>query len=347
MDKFFTFLFTLLLPIDILLFGQIMDKKYVLVTGGAGYIGSHVNEMLYRHGYSTLILDNLSAGNRKAIQHGLLIEGDCGNKELLNQIFSTYRIQAVMHFAAYIDVGESVNDPLKYYHNNVSSTLHLLEAMIQHHVNIFIFSSSAAVYGLTSENLIDENHICKPISPYGQSKLMVETILRDASQARSLHYCCLRYFNVTGGDSKGRLKNYKKNNSNLIPIILKSLLNAENGSVTIFGTDYHTTDGTCIRDYIHVEDLATAHMAAMDHLLGGGSSGCYNVGNGVGYSVREVIAAVQKVTGKDIQITEGPRRPGDPPICIANPEKAKKELKWQPSFTSIEVMIKHAWQALQ
>lgn len=344
MNKMYGLLLLFLFPY--MLWSHSDEDKYILVTGGAGYIGSYVNEILYRQGHSTIVLDNLCIGNRQAVEHGIFIEGDIGDKELLHKIFASYPIKAVMHFAANTDVGESVNNPLKYYNNNVSSSLSLIEEMIKHKINNFIFSSSAAVYGYAQSNLILENHPCSPISPYGKTKLMIETLLQDTHIAHSFNYCCLRYFNVTGGDPEGKLKNYKKFSKNLIATILNNLL-AENYSITINGTDYPTPDGTCIRDYIHIEDLANAHLAAMNHLLSGGSSGSYNIGNGIGYSVREVIEAAKKATGKNIVVIEGARRPGDPPTSIANPEKAKKELKWEPQYTSLETMIKHAWDALQ
>ncbi|PJD93445.1 MAG: UDP-glucose 4-epimerase GalE [Parachlamydia sp.] len=326
--------------------GQAPKEKCVLVVGGAGFIGSHVNKMLNQAGYQTLVLDNLSRGNREAVQYGTFIEGDLADVKLLDQVFTDYAIDAVMHFAALTEVGESVQNPLKYYINNVVNTLNLLEAMLRHQVNVFIFSSSAAIFGNPQDAYVTEEHPCNPINPYGQTKLMVEHILHDLSKASTLRFCCLRYFNAAGGDSEGQLKNYKAKESNFIPIVLRSLLKPD-GSVTIFGTDYPTRDGTGVRDYIHVEDLGSAHILAMEKLFAGAPSNCYNLGNGQGFSVREVIAAAEEVTGKQVNVIEGARRAGDPPFLVANSKKAYAELNWKPRYTSLHDMIKHAWQALQ
>lgn len=315
----------------------------ILVTGGAGFIGSHVNEMLYRNGYSTVVLDNLSHGDKRAVLHGTFIEGDFGDPALLNRIFTEYQIDAVMHFGAFIYVGESMEKPLLYYQNNIASTLQLLEAMQSHGVNVFVFSSSASIFA-EGEGLISEDHPCHPINPYGRTKLMMEWILEDLSRQRTLRYCSMRYFNAAGGDSRGEIKNYKKQENNLIPAILHNLLDSD-GTVTIFGTSYPTPDGTCIRDYIHVEDLARAHIAALKQLLAGCSSRSYNLGNGKGYSVKEVIAAVEQVTGKKLHVLDGPPRQGDRTSLIADYRKAREELHWEPLF-SLEAIIDHAWLAL-
>jgi UDP-glucose 4-epimerase len=324
---------------------QISKKqKTILITGGAGFIGSHVNKMLHSGGYTTIVLDNLSTGNRQAVTQGLFIEGDIGDLSLLDRLFTEHSIAAVMHFAASTDVGESVADPLKYYRNNVGATLNLLDAMRRHQVKNLIFSSSAAIFGIPQELSVSETHPCYPINPYGESKLIVERVLQDMDRANEIKFCCLRYFNAAGGDPEGQLKNYKRKETNLIPIILKSLqLQRE---VTIFGTDYPTPDGTCVRDYVHIEDLGAAHIMAMEQLLTGGPSTCYNLGNGQGFSVRQVIAAVQEVTGKSIRIIEGARREGDPPFLVANAQKAEKELGWQPRYPTLQAMIQHAWNAM-
>lgn len=319
------------------------ERTMILVVGGAGFIGSHVNKMLHRAGYETVVLDNLSRGHRDAVKYGTFIEGDLSDTSLLNQIFDRYPIRAVMHFAAYINVGESVNDPAKYYINNVTYTLNLLNAMIQHEVKYFIFSSTAAIFGTPREPLIGEDHPCQPINPYGETKWMVERMLRDFDSAYGLKFCCLRYFNAAGGDPEGEIKNYQIDIHHLIPRILFSSVKAE-GFITINGTDYPTYDGTCIRDYIHVEDLGTAHITAMEQLLGGASSNCYNLGNGQGFSIYEVIKTVEKTLGRKIKIVEGPRRIGDPACLLANPQKATKELNWAPKFT-LESMIEHAWNS--
>lgn len=320
-----------------------MKKQIVLITGGAGFIGSHVNKMLHRKGYQTVVLDNLSRGHRAAVRYGTFIEGDVGNPATLKSIFETYPIQAVMHFAAFIDVGESVSNPAKYYLNNVSNTLNLLAVMLQYNVKKLIFSSTAAIFGQPTEPLITEDHPCKPINPYGQSKWMIEKVLSDFGAAHDLKFCCLRYFNAAGGDPEGELINYQTHTSNLIPKILLSLKKSEY-EVTIYGVNYPTRDGTCIRDFIHLEDLGTAHIAAMEKLLAGAPSNDYNLGNGKGYSVREVIQTVEEVLNKKIKIIEGVRRPGDPPFLLADSGKAARQLNWQPRF-SLKEMIEHAWNA--
>lgn len=338
-----TFLFAFCkLPAD----GQKEEPSYVLLVGGAGFIGSYVNEMLYQNGYQTLVLDNLSNGDRRAIQHGVFIQGDLSDKELLDKIFTNYPIMIVMHFAASKSVKESIENPLKYYINNVSNTLNLLEAMLQHNVKKIIFSSSAAIFGMTEVEEIGEEQISQPINPYGRSKLMGEMILQDLNIADSLCYISLRYFNVAGADPNGKYKSYEKNPLNLIPIILNNLKNSD-ASVRIFGTDYPTPDGTCIRDYIHVEDIGAAHIAALQRLMSGCPSSSYNLGNGQGFSVKEVIAAVERVTGHKIRIIECPRREGDSARIVANSDKARNELNWQPKYTSLDVIIQHAWNVMQ
>lgn len=336
--KRFIWIFLLLFRCDFLV------SQCVLVVGGAGFIGSHVNEKLYRSGYETIVLDNLSSGSRKAVLHGAFIQGDIADRALLEKIFSTYKIDAVMHFAAYLQVGESVTQPLKYYQNNVAATLNLLEVMLKHNVKIFIFSSSAAIFGIPKEKYVKEDHPCHPINPYGQTKLMVETILADLDPACGLRYTALRYFNAAGGDPEGLIKNEGTSQQNLIPIVLRSI--RQKGTVTIFGTDYPTPDGTGVRDYIHVDDLASAHIKAMERLFKGSGSACYNLGSGRGYSVREVITAAEKVTGHHVSVLEGPRRAGDPPHLLADSEKAYRELGWKPQYPQLEKIISDAWRAL-
>jgi UDP-glucose 4-epimerase len=321
-----------------------MEKKTILITGGAGFIGSHVNKLLNRAGYSTIVLDNLSHGHSSTVQHGTFIEGDMGDAETVARLFKTYPIHAVMHFAAYIDVGESIRNPAKYYQNNVANTLTFLRVMIQHGVRFCIFSSSAAIFGHPLIERIPEEHPCSPINPYGESKWMVEKILRDFDRAYGLKSCCFRYFNAAGGDPEGRIKNNQQQAQNLIPIILQCVKNKK--TFTIFGTDYPTVDGTCIRDYIHIEDLGTAHIQGMERLLTGAPSEAYNLGNGRGYSVREVIQAVESVTGQKVNLIEGARRAGDPPFLIADSSKAIRELNWHPQYSSLEQMIEHAWKAM-
>jgi len=319
-------------------------SQTILITGGAGFIGSHVNQMLSQEGYQTVVLDNLSHGSRSAIQTGAFVEGDIGDRKILEQIFQTYPIAAVMHFASFIDVGESVRNPHKYYENNVSKTLILLETMVRFGVLKFVFSSTAAIFGNPLKVPLDEDHPCQPINPYGRSKWMVEQILHDFDIAHGLKFCSLRYFNAAGGDPKGIRKNYQKHSSNLIPLVLKSL--KKSGSLTINGTDYPTPDGTCVRDYIHIEDLGDAHLKGLEKLLSGFPSSCYNLGNGKGYSVKEVLIATEKVTGKTVNAIEGPRRAGDPPILVADSKKAFREFGWQPRYPDLEDMIEHAWRAM-
>lgn len=322
-----------------------MNKKTILVVGGAGYIGSYVNHLLHKSGYETIVLDNLSTGNRAAVIEGTFINGDMGDRTLLDKIFSSHKIDAVMDFAAHTDVGESVKNPLKYYLNNVSNTLQLLKAMVDHHVKLFIFSSTASLYGHPKTRFITEQTPCDPMNPYGETKLVIENILRDLDTTGGLRYCSLRYFNAAGGDPEGKLKNYNRSSSNLIPRILHSIIE-HNSTITINGTDYETPDGTCVRDYIHIADLASAHILAMEQLFSGGSSAYYNLGNGKGFSVREVIAAAEKATGKNLQVIEGPRRPGDPATTVADSQKAQRELGWKPQYPDLETIIAHAWQAL-
>jgi UDP-glucose 4-epimerase len=320
-----------------------MRKPTVFIVGGAGFIGSHVNKMLHRKGYTTLVLDNLSRGHREAVRYGTFIEGDLSNQILLQNIFETYSIDAVMHFAALIDVGESIHQPAKYYLNNVGYTLNLLNTMLHHQIKTFIFSSSAAIFGHPLMPLIKEDHPCQPINPYGESKWMIEKILRDFGNAYDLKFCCLRYFNAAGGDPEGEIKNCQTKTSNLIPRILLSLKKPDN-AITIYGTNYPTPDGTCIRDFIHLEDLGAAHITAMEKLLAGASSNCYNLGNGKGFSVREVIHAVEKVLNQKVSVREGERRIGDPAILLADSSKAAYELNWHPCY-SLQEMIEHAWKA--
>lgn len=320
-----------------------MKKKTILIVGGAGFIGSHVANMLRQADYHTVVYDNLSRSTRSTFADNPFIQGDIGDAQALDTLFTHHPIDAVMHFAAFIDVGESVRDPALYYYNNVCGTLTLLNAMVRHHVKTLIFSSTAAVYGMPQSAAIDETHPCNPINPYGRSKWMVEQILRDYDQAYGLKSCSFRYFNAAGGDPEGQIKSTQPHITNLIPLILKSLKTG--GKVTLFGTDYPTPDGTCIRDYIHIDDLGRAHILGMKKLLNGSPSCFYNLGNGQGHSVREVIRAAEHATGMPVLVQEGGRRPGDPPILVANARKAMKELDWQPRYQNLETMIEHAWKA--
>jgi UDP-glucose 4-epimerase len=316
------------------------SKPTVLVVGGAGFIGSYVNKTLHRAGYPTVVLDNLSRGSRESVQYGTFIEGDISDKNLLKTIFERHSIDVVMHFAAYIDVGESVQNPAKYYANNVMATFHLLDAMVENGVYSFVFSSTAAIFGLPQTSLMAEDHPCDPINPYGKTKWMIEKMMEDYACAYGLRYCCFRYFNAAGGDPEGKINHKQRNASNLIPKIFESL--QKGVEVTVYGTDYPTPDGTCIRDYIHIADLATAHILGMERLLAGSPSMNFNLGNGKGYSVNEVVSMTRKVLKTDIPIRFGARRAGDPPVLLADPTKAKQVLGWQPVH-SLEDMILHAY----
>ena len=317
----------------------------VLVTGGAGYIGSHAVKALLQAGYQVLILDNLVYGHRDLVEQVLqvkLIEGDIEDRPLLDHLFQTHKIEAVMHFSAYAYVGESVTDPDKYYRNNVVATLTLLEAMLAASIKKFVFSSTCATYGVPKFIPITEDHPQNPINPYGATKLMVERILSDFDVAYGLKSVCFRYFNAAGADPSGLLGEDHNPETHLIPLVLQTAL-GKRQSISIFGTDYSTPDGTCIRDYIHVSDLADAHILGLEYLLQGGESNVFNLGNGNGFSVREVIAAAQEVTGRNISVQECDRRPGDPPSLIGSSEKARKILGWQPIYPDIKDIVTHAW----
>lgn len=322
-----------------------MKKRHILVTGGAGFVGSHIIKQLHRQGYYPITLDNLSRGSRAAVVAGDFVHSDIANTKALDDVFTKYPVDAVMHFAAFIEIGESMRHPAKYYDNNVCNTFNLLEAMRRHNIHHFVFSSSAGIFGYPQSPKIDEDHPTRPISPYGKSKLMIEMMLEDYDAAFGIKSTCLRYFNAAGGDPEGHVKNHKSIESNLIPIILKSLLNKE-GSVTLFGTDYPTHDGTCVRDYIHVDDLGKAHISALENLLHHQKSSRYNLGNGNGYSILQVVDAIKRVTGKKVNVTHGDRRPGDPPVLIADSSKAAKELGWSPQYSSLETIVEHAWKAI-
>ncbi|MBU4258018.1 MAG: UDP-glucose 4-epimerase GalE [Proteobacteria bacterium] len=315
----------------------------ILVIGGAGYIGSHMVKELISHGREAVILDNLTTGHRELLPDGEFIKGDLGDENLLHRIFKTYPIHTVMHFAAFSLVGESVQFPLKYFENNVSKTITLLKVMLEHGIKRFIFSSSASVYGEPKEIPITENCPVRPTNPYGASKLIVEDILKECDRAHGLRYVSLRYFNAAGADETGTIGENHHPESHLIPLVLKAA-KGEKENITIFGTDYLTDDGTCIRDYIHVTDLSKAHLLAMDALENGESSNIYNLGNSHGYSVKEVIETARQVTGMQIPVKEGPRRTGDPAILVASSEKIKRELGWQPKFQDLETIVKTAWK---
>lgn len=325
---------------------MLQDKPIILVTGGAGYIGSHAVLALLRTGYQVVILDNLVYGHRDLVEKVLKVElvvGDISDRNLLDRLFSQFNIAAVMHFAAYAYVGESVTNPAKYYRNNVNGTLTLLEAMLAAKVKNFVFSSTCATYGIPQVIPIPEEHPQSPINPYGASKLMVERILKDFDAAYDFNYVCFRYFNAAGADPSGLLGEDHSPETHLIPLVLLTAL-GKRDSVSILGTDYPTADGTCVRDYIHVNDLADAHILGMKYLLEGGESAVFNLGNGNGFSVKETIETAKKVTGKEIKAVECDRRPGDPPVLVGSGEKARKILGWHPQYSNITDILSHAWQ---
>lgn len=320
-------------------------KPTILVTGGAGYIGSHAVLALKRAGYGVVVLDNLVYGHRDLVEQVLqvdLIVGDINDRPLLDELFAKYDIAAVMHFSAYAYVGESVTTPDKYYRNNVVATLILLEAMQAASINKFVFSSTCATYGVPKTVPIPEDHPQSPINPYGATKLMVERILADFDVAYGLKSVCFRYFNAAGADPTGLLGEDHDPETHLIPLVLQTAL-GKRQSVSIFGIDYDTPDGTCIRDYIHVTDLADAHILGVEYLLQGGDSTIFNLGNGNGFSVREVIDTAKQVTGREIKVVESDRRPGDPPALVGSGEKARKILGWNPQYPELDKIIGHAW----
>ena len=318
-------------------------KPKILVTGGAGYIGSHTVKVLVEKGYRVLVVDNLSTGNKDFVKRAKLIVCDCGDYEKMLNILKTFMPDAVIHFAAYIVVPESVKNPLKYYENNVAKTIALLKAMRDAGVKNFVFSSSAAVYGIPKNLPVSENAPLKPINPYGHSKAMVEQVLKDTASAGNINYISLRYFNVAGADPEGELGPSYKQPTHLIVRALKTA-KGELPFLEIYGTDYSTPDGTCIRDYIHVMDLAELHLLATEHLLKTQKSDIFNCGYGRGFSVKEVVNTVKQVTGVDFPVKLAPRREGDPPVLLANPEKAVRILNWAPKFNSIHQIVEHAWR---
>ena len=317
----------------------------ILVTGGAGYIGSHTVKFLMGKGYDVIVFDNLVYGHGDIAQKlGVkLIEGDLSDRSLLDKLFSEHDIEAVVHFAAYTYVGESMSNPAKYYRNNVVSTLNLLEAMEKAGVRKIVFSSTCATYGIPQEIPLTETHPQNPISTYGYTKLVVENILKDFQRAYDWNYVAFRYFNAAGASADGLIGEDHDPEPHLIPLILYAAL-GKRDSISIYGQDYDTPDGTCIRDYIHVEDLAEAHSLGLEYLNQGGKSDVFNLGNGNGFSVKEVIAAAKKVTEIDFTVKHGDRRPGDPAMLVGSSEKARKILGWQPQYPEIETIIEHAWQ---
>ncbi len=318
----------------------------ILVTGGAGYIGSHAVLSLMNAGYQVIVLDNLVYGHAALVENVLkvpLIVGDTSDRVLLDSLFAQHPISAVMHFAAYAYVGESVTDPGKYYQNNVMGTLTLLDAMRAAGIDQFVFSSTCATYGVPTQIPITEDHPQAPINPYGASKLMVERILLDYSHAYNLRSVFFRYFNAAGADPQGRLGEDHNPETHLIPLVLMTAL-GKRDAISVFGTDYPTPDGTCIRDYIHVSDLADAHVLGLHYLRRAGETTVFNLGNGNGFSVKQVIETAEQVTGRSISVQYSDRREGDPPSLIGSSEKARQILGWDPKYPDLENILTHAWQ---
>lgn len=317
--------------------------KTILVVGGAGYIGSHIVKMLLATGYHVVTLDNLSNGHQDAVLGGDFVLGDIADNKALEHLFTNYAFDGVMHFASFIQVGESVQKPSKYYQNNVVATLNLLDAMVAHNVKNFIFSSSAAIFGEPHYVPLDEQHPKQPINPYGLSKWTIEQILADYDHAYKLKSVCLRYFNAAGADPDGQLGERHDPETHLIPLVLQ-VASGQRPSITIFGQDYDTPDGTCIRDYIHINDLCQAHLLALEQLLQGADSAVYNLGNGTGFSVQQVIDIAKEITEQPIPVIIGKRRVGDPARLVADSKKAQSLLGWQPQYADLATIISHAWQ---
>lgn len=315
----------------------------LLVVGGCGYIGSHMVKCLLNAGHRVVVLDDLSAGYRDSLLGGELVVGDCGRREVLDGLFGSHRFDGVLHFASLIQVGESVTDPAKYYQANVAKTLTLLAAMKDHGIGPLIFSSTAAVFGEVDYVPIDERHARRPINPYGMSKWMVEAMLADFDRAYGLHSVALRYFNAAGADPEGRIGERHDPETHLIPLALQAVL-GRRPPLKVFGRDYDTPDGTCIRDYIHVDDLADAHLLALEYLWQGGASDAFNLGNGAGYSVQEVLDSVERVVGRKVPVEDAPRRAGDPARLVADSSRARKVLGWQPWRAELEVIVADAWR---
>ncbi|HWR58178.1 MAG TPA: UDP-glucose 4-epimerase GalE [Thermodesulfovibrionales bacterium] len=315
----------------------------IFITGGAGYIGSHVVKALGEKGHELIVYDNLSTGHEWAVLFGKLVEGDLSDMALLDAVIREFKPEAVIHFAALIQVEESVREPLKYFRNNTANTLNLLEVMKQNRVENFIFSSTAAVYGIPDTIPVDEAAPLTPINPYGSSKVAVEQMLKALAFDPSFRYVSLRYFNVAGADSEGRIGQAYKESTHLITRALKTA-KGEFEKLLVFGTDYPTPDGTCIRDYIHVDDLADAHVAALEYLFRGGKSDVFNCGYGHGYSVREVVETVRKVTDRVFKVVETGRRAGDAPVLIADNAKIRQMLNWEPRYDNLEYIVETAWE---
>ena len=315
----------------------------ILVCGGAGYIGSHINKQLHKEGYETIVFDNLIYGHKEAVKWGKLVVGDLKNMDEIEAVFKNNQIDAVFHFAAYAYVGESVDHPEKYYYNNVANTLNLLHVMMKYGCNRIIFSSTCATYGEPEKVPITEDMPQNPINPYGATKLMVERIFQDYHKAYGLQYVVLRYFNAAGADPDGEIGESHNPETHIIPLVLDAA-SGKRPDIKVFGTDYDTPDGSCIRDYIHVYDLATAHLLALHHLEAGKESQFFNLGNEKGTSVLEVVDSVKRVTRRNLKVTLTDRRPGDPAKLVGSSQKAQEVLGWKPIYGDIDVIVEHAWK---
>jgi UDP-glucose 4-epimerase len=320
-----------------------MNNGTILITGGAGYIGSHVVLKLREQNERVIVLDDLSRGFRRAVLDAPLVVGDVGDREQVLEILRAHSVDTVMHFAASTIVPESVRDPLRYYQNNTCATRTLLQCCVETGVRSFVLSSSAAVYGIPANGFAAEDTLTQPINPYGTSKLMAEWMLRDVAAASPLRYVSLRYFNVAGSDLGARIGQATRGATLLVKVACEAAV-GKRSHVSIFGTDYATPDGTGVRDYIHVEDVASAHVAALSYLRNGGTSTALNAGYGHGYSVREILASVQRVAGKRLIIQEEPRRPGDPPTLVARADRIRSELDWQPNWDALDTIVRSALQ---
>jgi UDP-glucose-4-epimerase GalE len=317
------------------------NGRAVLVTGGAGYIGSHAAKALSHAGYTVVVYDNLSAGHREAVRYGPFVEGDISDVAAVREALRAHKIEAVMHFAALLDVGESVREPARYYRNNVTGTLGVLEAMAAESVGAFVFSSTCATYGDPIETPIRETHPQRPINSYGETKLAIERALPHFERAHGVHATALRYFNAAGADPDGEVGEDHGPEIHLIPRAIEAATGGR--GLHVFGDDYPTPDGTCLRDYIHVTDLADAHVKALEAMMATGRSSAYNLGTGNPQSVRDVITAVERVTGRAVPWTLAPRRPGDPAVLYADAQKAQRELNWTPRFVDLEPIVRTAW----
>lgn len=315
----------------------------VLVTGGGGYIGSHVVAALGEKHHDVVTYDNFSKGHKDSVLYGDCVAADLANEQLLGAVIQLFKPDAVIHFAAFIEVGESMIEPLRYYRNNTANTFGLLDVMVRNGVDKFVFSSTAAVYGNPLSIPIPEGESIKPINPYGRAKAMVEKVLEDVSRTKGLRYIGLRYFNAAGADPQCRIGERHNPESHLIPLVLKAA-KGERDSITVFGADYSTPDGTCVRDYVHVADIAQAHILALEYLMNGGASDVFNCGYGHGFSVRDIVDTTRRVTGRRLCVEEGKRRPGDPAVLVADCTKLKSVLGWTPEHDDLDFIIRTAWE---